>query len=488
MTDIYSRLKSVFVSHKKTVTKQAIGIVCLGVLFVAGSGAVLAEAKTSSLETIYHIYVDGKRIGSVEDIHTYETIVEKKIESYKEQYEALNLVLGQDVKVIPERVFQARTDSEKTLAELNELLTIKAKATALTVDDTPVLYVGEDVNADELLKAYQLQYVSEPDLQAYNNKVAAGVKDADQLPAVNERKIRSIRLSKEVQSKEALAAPEEILTTERAIEQLKLGAAKDDIYAVKSGDVLGSISKAHKLTIKELINLNEGVSENTVLQIGQELRVKKFEPLVTVLVDQAKTIEEEIPFQTETKEDSSLWKGDTKIAQEGKPGKRIVSYELSYENGREIKREIVKDEVTEQAVNRIVVKGTKESPSRGTGKLSWPAVGGYISSYQGNRWGRFHKGIDIARPSNYNILAADNGKVTFAGREGGYGNMVKINHNNGIVTVYAHLQSIDVSVGQTVSSGEKIGVMGSTGNSTGTHLHFEVYKNGDLENPMDYLK
>ena len=120
--------------------------------------------------------------------------------------------------------------------------------------------------------------------------------------------------------------------------------------------------------------------------------------------------------------------------------------------------------------------------------MAWPTVGGYISSHQGYRWGRFHKGIDIARPSNRTIKAADNGTVTFAGWDGAYGNKVVINHNNGMRTVYAHLASINVSVGQTVEKGRKIGVMGSTGNSTGVHLHFEVYKNGSLKNPLNYLK
>ena len=81
------------------------------------------------------------------------------------------------------------------------------------------------------------------------------------------------------------------------------------------------------------------------------------------------------------------------------------------------------------------------------------------------RWGQFHKGIDIARPYNRTIKAADNGVVVFAGWDGGYGKKIIIDHRNGFRTVYAHLATISVRVGQTVQKGQKIGVMGSTGNS-----------------------
>ena len=105
----------------------------------------------------------------------------------------------------------------------------------------------------------------------------------------------------------------------------------------------------------------------------------------------------------------------------------------------------------------------------------------------GTRWGSMHRGIDIARPSSRSILAADNGVVVSAGWSGAYGNRIEIDHNNGYKTLYAHLSSINVSVGQTVSRGSKIGVMGSTGRSTGVHLHFEVTKNGSLVNPLSVL-
>jgi|SRR5690625_3095352 len=127
----------------------------------------------------------------------------------------------------------------------------------------------------------------------------------------------------------------------------------------------------------------------------------------------------------------------------------------------------------------------------GDGVLGWPTQGGYISSHMGSRGGRTHKGIDIARTDRSTsppIFAADGGTVASAGYSGAYGNKVVINHSNGMKTLYAHLSSINVSAGQSVSKGTKIGVMGTTGRSTGIHLHFEVYTNGALQNPMNYLR
>lgn len=127
-------------------------------------------------------------------------------------------------------------------------------------------------------------------------------------------------------------------------------------------------------------------------------------------------------------------------------------------------------------------------PSRGTGTFIWPTVGGYVSSQMGTRWGRVHQGIDIARPTARTIKAADNGVVTTVGWHDTYGNRIVITHNNGYETLYAHLSSIDVSVGQTVPQGTAIGIMGSTGRSTGVHLHFEVIKNGANVDPMSVLR
>ena len=98
-----------------------------------------------------------------------------------------------------------------------------------------------------------------------------------------------------------------------------------------------------------------------------------------------------------------------------------------------------------------------------------------------------HAGIDIAAPQGTSIKAAAGGTVTFSGWSGGYGYCIKLDHGNGVTTVYAHCSQLLASVGQTVSQGEVIAKVGSTGNSTGPHLHLEVRKNGITYNPQNYV-
>jgi murein DD-endopeptidase MepM/ murein hydrolase activator NlpD len=116
--------------------------------------------------------------------------------------------------------------------------------------------------------------------------------------------------------------------------------------------------------------------------------------------------------------------------------------------------------------------------SSGFGFRSDPFTGG----------GAMHSGLDFKGPIGTEILAAADGTITFAGWQGGYGNCVEITHANGLVTRYAHLSAITVSLGQKVDRGLQIGRMGSTGRSTGSHLHFEVRLNGSAINPMKFLE
>ena len=131
----------------------------------------------------------------------------------------------------------------------------------------------------------------------------------------------------------------------------------------------------------------------------------------------------------------------------------------------------------------------------GSGKFTWPAPGHTrITSSYGMRFhpilkvNKLHTGVDIGAPKGANIVAAENGTVMEVGNRGGYGLIVMLNHGGNLVTLYAHASKTLVKVGQEVNKGEPIAKVGSTGYSTGPHLHFEVRENGNPVNPMPYLQ
>ena len=143
--------------------------------------------------------------------------------------------------------------------------------------------------------------------------------------------------------------------------------------------------------------------------------------------------------------------------------------------------------------NQVTTTGSGTA-TRYSGTFTWPLPGYTVAS---SRYGwrvhpiygtrKFHKGEDIPAPTGAAIVAAASGTVTTAGWVSGYGNYTVINHGGGVMTAYGHQSAIYVSVGQTVSAGQTIGAVGSTGNSTGPHLHFEVYVNGATQSPMSYF-
>lgn len=116
-----------------------------------------------------------------------------------------------------------------------------------------------------------------------------------------------------------------------------------------------------------------------------------------------------------------------------------------------------------------------------------PILRGTVTSRYGGRWGRMHNGIDIADSLGTEIYASQDGNVIFSGNAGAYGNLIKIEHKYGYVTYYAHCNKLLVNVGDYVKQGQLIAKMGSTGRSTGSHVHFEVRHNGEILNPYDCI-
>lgn len=296
----------------------------------------------------------------------------------------------------------------------------------------------------------------------------------------------------EVEFKENIEIKEKVVSTrlfsprEDAVRILARGTDKILTHIVQRGECLWTIAQANHMTVEDLRRANPQI-KGDLIYAGDALSLVVPDPYVTLRSTELQTFTVDIPYLTEVTYDDSLWPWQEQVISEGKKGQKLVTQEVVRENGEEVARRTVAERTISNPVTRRVVRGSKQVPPMGSGEMVWP-VKGRVTSYYGWRWGSFHSGIDIAASTGTPVLAADNGMVSFRGWNGGYGRLVLIDHGNGLVTAYAHLNDYAVNMGATVQKGQVIGYVGSSGNSTGPHLHFEVRVNGVAKNPLDYYK
>ncbi|RRN75109.1 M23 family metallopeptidase [Peribacillus simplex] len=454
------------------------------ILLLAGNLAT--AAGISKTATIQHVYLNDEFVGSVTDETEIEKIVADKVKEAQKDYPDYTFDRESQLSYVPEEVFGEEVKEDQAVKDIQEKLNVKAKAYEIDIDNQAVAYVASRDDAEDVLEKIKLLYVNEEEYAEYETGKKGSETGAKPLKEPGSR-ILDIKFSLPVTFKESMIDPDEIKTVDDTLSMIEEGKKEKTLYEAREDEDLEAIANQHDMDLDQLLELNPGQDEGKGLKKGERLYVTQLTPYVNVMVEREVLKEERIPFEKKVKEDDELPKGELITEQIGNEGIQAFTYAVSETNGKKISETIVKKEITEKAKTEITRKGTKVVPSQGSGTYSWPADGGYISSKQGQRWGKLHKGIDIARPTTRTITAADHGIIETAGNSEGYGNKITINHNNGYKTVYAHLDSINVKAGQKIEKGMKIGMMGSTGHSTGVHLHFEIYKNGSLVNPLNYI-
>ncbi len=210
------------------------------------------------------------------------------------------------------------------------------------------------------------------------------------------------------------------------------------------------------------------------------------------------TYTETVKYSTVQIQDTSLPLGYEVQVTKGVNGRQKVYAQIIRVDGEEKYRTVVSTEMVKEPVDRVIKVGVQrysDSSSIGdgvaTGTFIWPLpYTKRISSYFSNRWGRLHGAIDIADGSTHGkpIIASDGGVVVEAGWHSSYGYCVLIDHGNGFKTRYAHCSKLEVEAGQKVAQGQYVAKVGNTGYSFGSHLHFEVIKDGKLVDPLDYVQ
>ena len=302
----------------------------------------------------------------------------------------------------------------------------------------------------------------------------------------------SCSFAEDVEVKQEYVSTDEIMNLGYLAEILYSTKTAEVTYEVMKGDTWSEIAEEHGLTSKELQALNPGYDTNK-LQIGEVLTLSASVPYLTMTVVQRERYVDEVMYDIEYTDTANLYKGDYKITSAGQYGAADVVATVTYVNGEETERTVLSSVTLREPVTEQRLRGTKARPTwHPTGTFRWP-VSGRVTSYFGGRrspggvGSTNHKGIDIAAPRGTPVYAADGGTVTYAGWMSGYGYLVRIDHGNGYVTYYGHNSSLTVSVGQHVYKGQQIARVGSPGNSTGNHCHFEIRYNGVAKNPLNYL-
>ena len=203
-----------------------------------------------------------------------------------------------------------------------------------------------------------------------------------------------------------------------------------------------------------------------------------------IIIKDKRTERVVLPQTTILNYDETLEKGEEVVEREGVDGELLRNSENFFINGQVVKTEVLDEVVSVEPSSEIRRVGDRDEAMKP--KFGWPSIGRITSGF-GPRFDGFHRGLDIANYLGATVRASQRGKVVFAGFSGSYGNVVIIDHKGGYQTRYAHLLKPLVSVSQIVDKNEAIGLMGSTGNSTGSHVHFEILKNGELIDPEGEL-
>ncbi|MGE5422705.1 MAG: peptidoglycan DD-metalloendopeptidase family protein [Ignavibacteriales bacterium] len=448
-----------FIHNRQFVFSAIAILVVLGLVI----SLVVYGGKTSA----YAVKLNDKQILIAKDEDAVKKLI-NKMEAAETKRIGHKVALAEDITY--KRVLVEENEIANQ-AEIPKLLekTLKMKTTAvcIKVNSTPVVYVASQSVAKKLLA----------DLKKQNAECGD-----------NER-IKSVKFLEKIAISTADVPSTEVTSYKEAMNMLRTGDKSPVYYTVKQGDSLWWIARKNDMHVVDLMAANNLNSDK--LDLDQKLVIATSKPYVNVMATIEGNKKEAIPFETKVIIDKSKQYGVSE-KQKGHDGERKIAYEISMRNGNFVERKVISQKIITEPVAQILVRGKRANAmvasrgkSRFSGSFLWPAIG-HITSYFGSRHG--HTGIDIDGDTGDPIQAAQAGVVIFAGRSGGYGNQIIIDHGNGVKTRYAHCSKLLVSKGQRVTKGQTIAKVGSTGHSTGSHLHFEVINGGALNNPLSYLK
>lgn len=433
---------------------------------LAAAGLVIIVRNGLALRFVLDVQVNGESVGYVAS----EQVFENAREDVQSRINTAKTMLEESGAAVPDT--QWDVSPTYSLAVSSDTMTESEIANAIlqTASD-------EIVNATAVYIDGSLRFVTtEGDhLRTYLESVKAPYEN-DMDSSIHTDFAHDIRLLDGVYLQESIMSYSDVISA------LNEGGGIQSYTAV-DGDTVQSVVDTTGVSFDslaqmnpDLLTLDQEIPAGTQLLTG----VASAE-LLKVKVVQRETETVAIPFTTEKSESDEYDFGKTVTVQEGQDGSEDVTYEITMIDGQVTDRQAVAYNVLQEPVTEILVTGTKLKNGMvakvGSGSFVWPVPGyKYVSRWMGNG----HRGADICAAYGTPIYASDSGTVIAAGWHYSYGNYVEIDHGNGYKTLYAHMSRITVTQGQAVNKMDQIGEVGSTGNSTGNHCHFEMFYNNVL--------
>lgn len=449
------------------------------------------------VNSYYQVFLGSEKVGLIRSDKELYKLIDKEQKEIKNKYKVDKVYSPSGLEVVPVKTYSNNVKTAKQIYDdIKDLepFTIEGYEVVINKNkgkNKETFYILNKKDLDTAVKNTVVAFVDSDKYEKYLNGDQEKVKDTG-------TEITNIYLNDEVTIRRTYVPTDELIITDAETLSMYFLFGTTNLtkkYKVKASDTIAKIAYNNKLGVSDFLVANPDiVGENALLAIGQEVTVAPVKPLSDIIVESFQTEYQTIRYETKLIYDKTLNADQSYVKQSGSNGLTKVTFATKEKNGRIINSAQVSNEVIREAVDRVMVYGAKNVIYYGnTTYWAWPTVKPFkISSYFGYRIhpieGRahLHSGVDIIGTSSKNIFAVQSGTVTTAqyGWNGGAGNHVKIDHGNGYVSQYMHLSKIMVKEGQHVDKGQLIGIMGCSGSCTGTHLHFTIYKNGSLMDPL----
>ena len=478
-----------------------LGVILIGIVFLG-----LGYKASPEPNNYYEVYLNDKALGTIVSKDELEDYIDENGSYYKNKFDVDKVYSPKGLQIKKLTTYDGDVDSVSDIYKKiskDESFTVRGYEFVIKGQKaenegeeaklvTQSIYVLDKDVFKEAVEALIRTFVGEDQYKAY-------IEDNQVKIETTGEEIQNVYVDEDITVKETNIPVNETIYTDSSelANYLLYGKEqKANEYIVQAGDTIENVAFNNKISPEEVLISNSTLTSTTnLLYPGQKLQIIETNPQISV-VEESYVVEDiESQYPTEERYDENAAIGVDKVVQDGENGLERVAQRVKKVNG--VINYVVPEgkTVLKAPISKIIMKGTKYIPDVGsTTSWGWPTDSGWRLS-SGYVWRtnpvtgkrELHGGLDISGTGyGSRIYATNNGRVKEAGYHYSYGNHVIIDHNNGYLTLYAHMSRINVKEGQVVARGDVIGYVGMTGTATGPHVHYEIWKGCDYcrINPM----